>query len=249
MPKSPDAPEANRILGLLVRILRDRGQIPLLRQAESLDLPLSTAYRLASHLSQAGLIRRISRGRFAQGLELAKLTGGIEPVPLLVQIARPHLKRLARRLRLTVHLGVMEEEMVTYLVKEHGGGAELFTRAGTQLDAYCSAIGKVMLAALPAAELDQYLSAGPLVALTSNTVTRPDELKNALAAIRSDGYAIDAEEVFENLRCVAVPIHDRGGHVIASVSVSRLVSAGPAVDEEPILAALRECARRVMGEL
>jgi DNA-binding IclR family transcriptional regulator len=167
----------------------------------------------------------------------------------MTDIARSHLQRLAHRLRLTVHLGVIEEDMVTYLSKVHGGGPDLFTRSGTQLEAYCSAIGKVLLAALPDSELERYLSIGPFIPLTPKTISAPEELRKALVAIRSDGFAIDAEEVLENLRCIAMPVRDRHDGVVAAVSVSRQLDARDNADESRILIALRECTRRIEAAL
>jgi DNA-binding IclR family transcriptional regulator len=236
-------------MGLLIRILRDRGHVSLRNQAESLGLPVSTAYRLARQLHEAGLISRTGRGSFAAGIELARLTAGILPARVTTDTAGPHLQRLARRLELTVHLGVFEEDMVTYLSKVHGGGPDLFTRSGTQLEAYASAIGKVLLAALPDSELDRYLRIGPFIALTSNTISSPAGLRNELLAVRSAGFATDAEEVCENLRCIAVPVRDRHEGVVAAVSASRQLESRGHCDERVILQALRDCAHKIEADL
>ncbi len=238
-----------RAPGLLIRILRDQGRVSLRRQAEALGIPLSTAYRLAAQLHEAGLISRNGRGYFSAGLELARLTEGIRPARVTAEAARPHLQRLARRLRLTVHLGIFEEDMVTYLSKVHGGGPTLFTRSGTQLEAYCSAIGKVLLAALPDSQLDRYLGAGQFVALTPKTICSPEELRKELGAIRSADFAIDAGEVLEDLRCTAVPIRDRQKHRVAAVSVARKLGATSASEENVVLSALRDCGRRIEADL
>jgi IclR family acetate operon transcriptional repressor len=243
------SPESDRILALFTRILRDQGGMSLRNQAASLGLPLSTAYRLVSRLKDAGLVRRFGHGSFSGGLELVRLTASIELKHLTADIARPHLRRLARQLGLTVHLGILEEDMVTYLVKEHGGGPELFTRSGTQLDAYCSAIGKVLLAALPAPELERYLGEGPLIPLTANTISQPEQLRRALSVIRTEGFAIDAEEVMENVRCVAVPIQGHHGNVAAAASVARQLDTSGNSDEGRILDLLRGCARRIQSDL
>jgi DNA-binding IclR family transcriptional regulator len=144
---------------------------------------------------------------------------------------------------------MIEEDMVTYLSKEHGGGPTLFTRSGTQLEAYCSAIGKVLLAALPDSELDRYLGAGEFVALTPKTICSPAELRKELGAIRSADFAIDAGEVLEDLRCVAVPIRDRQKHMVAAVSVSEKLGSTSATEEHVVLTALRDCAQRIEADL
>jgi IclR family transcriptional regulator, acetate operon repressor len=232
-----------------MRILRDQGHVSLRSQAESLGIPVSTAYRLARRLHEAGLISRIGRGYFAAGLELARLTAGFPPARVTADAAGPHLRRLAHRLGLTVHLGVIEEDMVTYLSKVHGGGPDLFTRTGTQLEAYYSAIGKVLLAALPDSQLDRYLGVGPFIALTSNTISSPEGLRKEIIAVRSEGFATDAEEACENLRCIAVPVRDRHAGVVAAISAARRLQRGGSPDEGGILQALRDCARRIEADL
>jgi DNA-binding IclR family transcriptional regulator len=221
----------------------------LRKQAESLGIPVSTAYRLVRQLHEAGLICRIGRGSFAAGLELARLTAGVSPVRVTADAAGPHLQRLAHRLGLTVHLGVIEEDMVTYLSKVHGGGPDLFTRSGTQLEAYYSAIGKVLLAALPDSQLERYLGIGPFIALTSNTISSPEGLRKELIAVRSEGFATDAEEACENLRCIAVPVRDRHAGVVAAVSASRKLQSRGKPEESGILQALRDCARKIEADL
>src|SRR5690606_3592173 len=111
-----------------------------------------------------------------------------------------------RRFQRTVHLAVFEADMVTYLAKEDGGRNSVLTIEGTQLEAYCSGLGKVLLAYLPEPERERYLADGPFVRLTPNTIIEPDELRRELAHIRTRGYAIDDGEVQPNLRCVAVPL-------------------------------------------
>jgi IclR family transcriptional regulator, acetate operon repressor len=241
--------EAGRVMALLVQVLRDGGQKRFREQAAALGMPLSTAYRLTAQLQHAGLISRAGRGAFTIGFELQRLTVEINRARLLADIARPYIRMLAHRLKLTVHLGVIEDDMVTYVVKEHGGGPLLFTRSGTQLDAYCSAIGKMLLATLPEPELDRYLSSGPLIPLTSHTITEPDKLRRALQRVRVEDLAIDAEEVAENLRCVAVPVRDRRGIIVSAMSASRQLAPRRRSNDDRILSALRVCAARITAEL
>jgi IclR family transcriptional regulator, acetate operon repressor len=241
--------DPGRDVALLMRVLGDQGSVRLRDQAAALGLPISTAYRMASQLQRAGLISRVGRGYFTIGFELHRLTLALDRKQLLADIARPHLQALARRLQLTAHLGVMEDDMVTYVIKEHGGGPELFTRAGTQLEAYCSAIGKVLLAALTDAELERYLSDGPFIPLTARTISEPERLRQALMGIRAEEFAVDAEEVVENLRCIAMPVRNRHGAVVCAVSVSRRLDAGRATNDGLVSKRLLACTQRIAADL
>lgn len=243
------AAERGRDVALLMRVLGDRGSVRLRDQAAALGLPISTAYRMASQLQRTGLISRVGRGYFTIGFELQRLTSALDRNRLLADIARPHLQALARRLQLTVHLGIIEEDMVTYVIKEHGGGPDLFTRAGTQLEAYCSAIGKVLLAALTDAELERYLRNGPLIPLTARTISEPKRLREALMQIRAKGIAVDDEEIEENLRCIAMPVRDRHGAVVCAVSVARRLDTGRTTNDGAVSKWLLACTRRIASDL
>ena len=143
------------------------------------------------------------------------------PLDLLALAARPVLRVLARSLSLTAHLGILEDWMVTYVAKEHGRTKPLFTREDGQLEAYCSAVGKVLLAALSDHDRDAYLGADAFVALTSQTITNAATLRHALDTVAATGHAIDDEEVTTGLYCVGVPIiNPKNGIVVAALSVS-----------------------------
>jgi DNA-binding IclR family transcriptional regulator len=123
---------------------------------------------------------------------------------------------------MTAHLGVLDGDMVTYLIKESASQVDLFTRENMQLEAYCSAIGKILLAHLTAPALAAYLAAGPFVRLTPNTVIDPAEIQGHLEMVRQTDIAIDNQEVAEDLVCLAVPTRSSTGQVIAAISCSQM---------------------------
>lgn len=136
--------------------------------------------------------------------------------------------------------------MVTYLVKEHGGGPPVLTREMIQLEAYCSGIGKVLLAHLDDAARDAYLAAGPFVALTGKTTTDPDALRTVLGRIRAQGYAVDDAELEDDLYCLAVPVRGPGGEVLAALSAS---SRSNTPIDPALLGRLQTCAASVERRL
>jgi DNA-binding IclR family transcriptional regulator len=210
----------DKALMLLEAIIADGGQSTLGALADSLALPRATAYRLTAALVDRGLVVTCGQGRYLPGGALMSAFAAVGPRDVLARVATPILGRAARRFGQIAHLGVFEGDMVTYLVKVGAGGAAHFTRPGMQLEAYCSAMGKVLLAHLPAADLDAYLANGPFVRLTPNTTIDPDRLRAHLAQVHGQGFALDEQEIAEDLRCVAVPIRDRRGAVGAAISIS-----------------------------
>lgn len=214
----PGSQSASRALALLEAVTLDAGHTPAVEIIAGLGLAPATGRRLMALLVERELVMRVSRGRYAGGDRLRHLAARVSPHARLIEAARPVLRRLAQAERATAYLGAFEGEMVTYLVKE--GAQTGFTREQNQLEAYCTGIGKVLLAHLTEVRLDAYLAA-PLVPLTERTITDPAALRVELAATRERGYAIDDREMADDLGCVAVPLGDlRGSDYAISLSGS-----------------------------
>ena len=219
----PTFKSLEKALTLLGRIAHDRGLTSLKQLMADLELPRSTLYRLVGTLQEFGLVTRGSRGFYDVGLPLIEALSGITPAGHLAKLSRPSLQELADLCGATAHLGMLENDMVTYLVKVIGKGVDadaVFTRENAQLEAYCSGIGKVLLAALTETSCEQYLSAGPFVPLTDRTITDSDALRNCIASVRQDGFAQDDGEVADDLFCLAVPLRRSDGEVQAAISIS-----------------------------
>lgn len=235
----------DRALSLLSAVLADDGRRTISAVAEHVGLPLSTTHRLVATLVRHKLLTRTGRGHYVAAHRLA-MAGGKGPARRgLALVARPVLRRLAIASQSAAHLGVLEGDMVTYLVKESGSGRDLFTREGMQLEAYCSAVGKMLLAHLPDKALDSYFAGGPLVPLTSRTMTDEIQLRAHLANICSNGHAIDDREIAPDLFCIAVPIRSTDGAVIAAISCS----TDPDCHIENMVSLLRETASAIEAEL
>ena len=195
-----------------------RGEVSAI--ARSLGIAVSTAHRQVATLVAAGFLQQVGRGRHVAGPRLRRLAASLDVRQTVANAAVGPLNALAARTRSIAQLGSLDDGMVTYRVKTGHGAKRLFTRVGMQLEAYCSGIGKALLAYLPAADRVAYLADGPFPKLTENTITDPAALTEELERIRACGYAIDNEEIAVGLRCFAVPIHDGGGDVIAAISLS-----------------------------
>ena len=208
-------------------------------------LPMTTTYRIVATLAARGFVMRCGRGSYRLGAAALTLAGTTSEHDLLAVAARLPLRALARKVRSHCHLGVFDGGMVTYLVKQRHGSSRLPSVEGSQLEAYCSALGKVLLAGLPDDAVARYLGDGSLVALTANTIVDPAALLHELAQVRARGWAIDDEEIVEGLRCVAVPLRRPTGEVVAAISVSTVSPADERVDPAAFLPALLDSARAI----
>jgi DNA-binding IclR family transcriptional regulator len=123
----------------------------------------------------------------------------------------------------TIHLAVLDGLQVLLVEKLQGTPAVqllLFSRVGARFPAHASAVGKVLLAAQTLYTLAHLLEGHELEAFTPNTNTCHDRLEQELAQVRDRGYAFDHEEVVQGVCCVAAPLCDADGHVLAAMSLS-----------------------------
>lgn len=233
-----------RTLAMLERVVADRGESSVSALARAADLPVATAHRQVATLVAEGYLVAIGGGRHIAGPRLRVLAGQIDDKQLLAQLAAPYVHRLADQTGLIAQLGTLENEMVTYRIKTGKDAGTFFTRVDMQLEAYCSAIGKALLASLPEDEKAAYLAGGPFVALTPNTLTEPEALTRELAAVQEHGYAADNGEIDVDLYCLAVPIRESDGRVPAAISLSRQRSRSTARTQD-LLNHLHAAARQI----
>lgn len=235
----------SRSLAMLEAILTDREGRGVAAIAAELGLPRATAYRQVASFVHEGFLRRLPNGRLVAGPRLLALGQVIDPRQVIVAAAAPVLHRLAARLGCVVQLGTLDNDMVTYRIKTGRGAGDFFTRVGLQLEAYCTGIGKVLLAHLPERDRQAYLDTGPFPALTAKTITDPAQLRATLEVVRRDDFARDDEEIAEGLACLAVPIRSADGTVAAAISASRSTAVAHRRSEAEMLAALHEAAAQI----
>ena len=241
---TPRAASLDKAFTLLTAIAARPGA-PLAELAARAGLPLSTAYRLIASLESLGLVLREKKGRYLVGPAILDLARGADLKQMMARASRPGLRKLARRFRRTAHMAVFEDDMVTYVTKESGHPDRILTIEGSQLEAYCTGLGKVLLAHLPEPERERYLAEGPFIPLTATTITDPTDLRDELRRIGRRGYAIDNGESSDDLTCVAVPVADGAGRVFAALSISgQAADFTPAAMEEA-RHALAACARDI----
>jgi DNA-binding IclR family transcriptional regulator len=178
-----------------------------------------------------GYVRSDSNYNYSLGTKLISLGKIVLDGIDLQELARPHLHALCLHSNETANLSILDGTELLYIGKEESPQnsqypvfVQMTTKIGTRLAPHCSAMGKVILANLPSAELQTLLNQTiPLKSYTGNTITNIETLKHELERIRQHGYAIDDREVDDGTRCVAAPVFDSSGRVIAAMSV-----AGPA---------------------
>lgn len=215
----------DRAMQLVERLAQRGGCAPLSDLARDLGLNRSTVHGLLATLQQHGIVSQDAHRNYVLGIKLFELGQRAVSRLDLRSAAGPVLQRLVDQFQETVHLVLGDGLEVVYIDKrESPQSMQIVSRIGQRLPAYCTAVGKAILAFRPEAELDHQLETATLVPMTHNTITNKQELKAHLRQVRQQGYALDREEIAEGLRCVAAPIWDYTNQVVAAMSIS-----GPSV--------------------
>src|SRR6185295_263791 len=188
--------------------------------AREVGLNKTTVFRLLTALENAEMIERTASGEaYRLGPELVRLASRVVDKSALRAAAGPTLHVLAGETRETVTLEVLVGSEILILDETTGGhviGA--MPSLGTRWPAHATSTGKVLLAALPEAELMARLN-GPLKEFTPRTITDPAALRRELDRVRANGYAVASEELEPGYVAVGAPVRAAGGDVVAAVSV------------------------------
>ncbi len=177
------------------------------------------AHRLMKTLEEIGAVVRDRRGCYRPGMVLATLSKDVAIGDLIRATSEDALIALAARLKGVLHVGVLEDGMVTYTAK-FGDLVDVAvpSRVGAQQEAYCSALGKILLAGLSSQKLEDFLYDGDFIALTPRTITTVGSLRSEITAVRQRGYAVDDREVFHTICCIGAPVRDPNGNIAAAIS-------------------------------
>ena len=139
----------------------------------------------------------------------------------LANAVQPLLDRITRELHESSSMAVLEDDDILYIARSSTNARvmSIDLGIGSRLPAYCTSMGRVLLAGMPAPELKAYLSRARLTRLTHRTIATADELVNVLKATRRNGYAIVDQELELGLRSIAVPVSDRDGRAVAAINI------------------------------
>ena len=189
--------------------------------ASKLGLAKSTVHRLATTLVEYDILEQNrENGKYRLGLALFELGTLVRRKMDVMSEAQGQIHALADLTGETVQLAILDHLSVLYIrIRESRQAVRMSSGLGSRAPAHCTSVGKALLAYQPPEIVKQVIDNG-LKRYTQNTITEPASLLEELASIRQKGYSIDDEEIEQGLRCVAAPIRDHSGLVIAAISVA-----------------------------
>ncbi|MBT0958944.1 IclR family transcriptional regulator [Alphaproteobacteria bacterium KMM 3653] len=245
--KEPQIPTNLRLLMILEEVARIGAAVRPADLIQSMGLPKPTIHRLLQTAEAEGFLQRDIDGRsYGPGDRLRALAVSTMSSERVRTARLVIMKSAAEELGETINLATPDREGMTYLDRvETEWPLRIQLPRGSQVPFHCTASGKMYLSSLRPATLNGILSARPLEKVTDHTITDPDQLRAELEKTRKRGFATDDEEFMEGMSAMAVPILDRQGRLLATLSVHAPVLRYPVQEIIGFLEPLKAAAQKL----
>lgn len=190
--------------------------------SKALNIYKSNVHNVLTTLAEKGFVIKDSKtDKYKLGIKFFELGSIVIKNMDLRKVAHPYIEELSKEFKETVHLGILDKGRVVSIEREESDtGLCSHIEIGKRTPLHCTAVGKAIMSYLSENEINLIIKEKGLKKFTENTITNKEGLKNELKKIRIQGYAVDNIEHEEGVRCVAGPIRDYAGKVIASMSIS-----------------------------
>lgn len=210
-----------RAFSILEEIARSRDGINLAELSKRVGLHNSTTFHLVKTMVSLGYVRQLKDKRYRVGRPLFALAANSLDDVEMVSLAMPVLEDLSRETGEAGHFAVRMGDAVVVIARTGGAGAfQLTDRVGIVRPAHCTALGKIILAALRPEQLERFLGRAELKAFTSKSIIEVAALRREIDEVRRAGIAFDDGEFDPELRCVGVPVRDFTGRLIGAIGIS-----------------------------
>jgi DNA-binding IclR family transcriptional regulator len=253
MPVIENSPATavERALNILEAAAHRREGLTNSEISRRLNIPKSSASYILRTLERRGYLRREGEtGRYRLGLKILSLGADAQANLDLADVALPFMRALLDRVHLTVHLAVLDHGEAVYIEKvEAPGFFKVNTWVGRRMYLHSTSVGKALLAWLPRHGVEALVREQGLKKRTPKTITSVSRLWADLETVKEQGYAVDDEENSVGARCVAAPVFDAAGTVIAALGISGTLSQMDHHNLPRILDTLKEAARRISRQL
>jgi IclR family transcriptional regulator, KDG regulon repressor len=227
----------SRALDIIALVGMKKGGLGVTEIANQIDINKSSVFRTLSTLVQYGYIEQDGdTGKYKLGYKFLDISSKLlESIDIRTE-AKPFLQELEEKTNEVIHLVVYDQGEVVYIEKLEGTETlRTHSRVGKRAQMHCTSVGKAILAHLPENDVLAIIDKGMPVH-TDYTITEKEALLQELKQIRGRGYSLDLEENEYGITCIAAPVFDHLGNVVAAVSISgpttrmtkdRLTQLGP----------------------
>ncbi|AAU37169.1 MULTISPECIES: DNA-binding transcriptional regulator KdgR [Basfia] len=206
----------------IIEALAEQKEIGITELAQRLMMSKSTTYRFLQTMKTLGFVSQEGETeKYTLTLKLFEVGAKALEYADIIGLANHEMSYISRQTNETLHLGTLDGTEIIYLHKiDSGYNLRMYSRIGRRNPIYSTAIGKVLLSGLTNKEIRELLADLTFVKHTSKTLENIDQLIEEIEKVRKQHYAEDNEEQEPGLRCVAAPIYNRFGRIIAGLSIS-----------------------------
>ncbi|PRY00813.1 IclR family transcriptional regulator [Allonocardiopsis opalescens] len=234
---------------VIVEFLAERAR-GLSEVADRLGVHRSTALRLLQTLEANGFALRRADGRYAVGTRLIAIAQEALESLDVRQVAAPHIRALHQSCGHTIHLAQLVGREIIYIDKvESSGAVRMYSRIGRPASPHASGVGKVILAQLTPERREEVLAAAELTSHTSTTFDTLGALDAELERIAQRGWGVDDGEFEDFINCVAAPVRNSTGDIVAAVSITSLKVIAALPELSKLLPELRATTDAISREL
>ena len=240
-----------RALNILEAAAQRRDGLTNAEISRKLGIPKSSASYILRTLEKRGYLRREAEtGRYRLGLKILSLGGDAQANLDIADVALPFMRILGEKIRMTVHLAVLDQGEAVYIEKvEAPGFFKVNTWVGRRMFLHSTSVGKCLLAWLPKHDVENLVKQQGLKKRTPKTITSIMRLIAELEHVKQSGYAVDDEENSLGARCLGAPIFDTMGNVTAALGASGTLTQTDEDSVPRIIEALKEAARRISRQM
>jgi DNA-binding IclR family transcriptional regulator len=205
----------------VIELLVENGDLSATEVAKHLGFNRAGSHRFLLTLQQLGYVEKNADDRYQLTIKVMEMGLRIADQLEIRKLSRPYMEKLSKASNETINLGYFDGADILHIEKiDSKEVLRIDSPLGSRAPAYCTALGKAILASLSEEELEAYLAEVKLTPRGPNTITSKKNLKKELNRIRQQKYAVDDEELFKGLRCVASPIFEYNGRSRYAISIS-----------------------------
>ncbi len=199
----------------------DNAQMTLTEVAKKVDLTRANARRILLTLQYLGFVQCVDGKQFSLSPKVLTLGYSYLSALPFQELAKPYLQALAEEVNESCSMSVLDKMDIVYVARVQTNRIMTISLGvGTRLPVYATSMGRVLLAALPDEEMQDFMNGLEIQKLTENTITEKDKLIERIQLVRERGWALADQELEIGVRSIACPIKDKNGKTIAALNIS-----------------------------
>lgn len=240
-----------RALAILEAVAQRSSGLTNSELSRKLDIPKSTASYILHALETKGYLKRDKEtGKYRLGLKLITLSQNVITHSDVREYALPLLHQFVDRVKLPAHMAIIDRGRAVYIEKIE---APVFVRTdtwvGKRMPVHATAVGKALVSQMPEDAVDAILKERGMDKFTPKTITARTKFHQELEKVRAQGFAIDDEESSPGARCIAVPIFNAEGTIVAAIGTSGTTGQIDEAHLTRIVDMVKDMARRISNQL